>query len=135
MLNRSMPPGDVIPELPYVDVDAACAWLSAAFGFRERLRIGSHRIQMIVGAAAVVAVRVEAVAGSSVVMVRVADVDAHYRRAVAMGASVSGAPVSYPYGERQYSARDLAGHCWVFSQSVADVDPADWGGRWPDPST
>jgi hypothetical protein len=32
------------------------------------------------------------------------------------------------FGERQYTVTDLAGHCWTFSQSVADVDPAAWGG-------
>ena len=34
-----------------------------------------------------------------------------------------------PLGERQYGARDFAGHHWVFTQSVADVDPASWGGE------
>jgi hypothetical protein len=32
------------------------------------------------------------------------------------------------YGERQYSAQDPGGHRSTFSQSIADVDPADWGG-------
>jgi uncharacterized glyoxalase superfamily protein PhnB len=35
----------------------------------------------------------------------------------------------YPYGERQYSAVDVGGHHWTFSESIADVDPADWGGE------
>ena len=61
------------------------------------------------------------------VMVRVADVDAHHARATAAGARVFGAPVDQPYGERQYSAEDLGGHLWTFSQTIADVDPADWG--------
>src|SRR4029450_93676 len=54
--NRSMPPGPVIPELPYADVPVAARWLCSAFGFRERLRIGSHRIQLHVGAGAIVVV-------------------------------------------------------------------------------
>lgn len=128
MHNRSMPPGDVIPELPYANVAEAAAWLCAAFGFRERLRIGGHRVQLLVGSGAVVAVQA-APSGPCSVMVRVADVDAHYQAARAFGAEVSGPPATYPYGERQYGARDLAGHRWVFSQSVADVDPADWGGQ------
>ncbi len=37
-------------------------------------------------------------------------------------------PTDYHYGERQYSAEDFAGHHWGFSQSIADVDPRDWGG-------
>ena len=63
------------------------------------------------------------------VMVRVADVDAHHAQAVAAGASVVSAPETYPFGERQYSALDVGGHRWTFSQSVADVDPASWGGE------
>ena len=128
MQNRSMPSGDVIPELPYPDIPVAVAWLCAAFGFRERLRIADHRAQIWVGSGSVVAVQA-APSGPSSVMVRVADVDAHYLAACAYGAHVSGPPTTYPYGERQYSAVDLAGHRWVFSQSVADVDPADWGGQ------
>ena len=62
-------------------------------------------------------------------MVRVEDVDTHYERALQGGARVSGQPNTFPYGERQYTAQDLAGHYWTFSQSVADVDPADWGGQ------
>ncbi len=128
--NRSMPPGTVIPELPYADVRAAAEWLCRAFGFSERLRIADHRVQLRVGDAAIVVVQQGATpAGPSGVMVRVADVDAHHARALAMGARVLGAPVSYPYGERQYSAVDLGGHRWTFSQSIADVDPADWGGQ------
>ena len=130
MQNRSMPAGDVIPEIPYTDVAEAAAWLCAAFGFHERLRIADHRIQISVGAGSLVAVQVGEVRGASSVMVRVANVDAHYQIAVAHGAKVSGRPVSFPYGERQYSAVDLAGHRWTFSQTIADVDPADWGGRW-----
>jgi uncharacterized glyoxalase superfamily protein PhnB len=61
-------------------------------------------------------------------MVRVRDIDAHCRRARRNGAWILGEPADYPYGERQYSAVDQAGHVWTFSESVADVDPAEWGG-------
>jgi hypothetical protein len=37
-------------------------------------------------------------------------------------------PTDFPYGERQYTVEDLAGHRWTFTQSIADVDPRDWGG-------
>jgi uncharacterized glyoxalase superfamily protein PhnB len=66
-------------------------------------------------------------------MVRVADVDAHHARATAKGARVLGTPTDYPYGERQYSALDLGGHRWTFSQSIADIDPASWGGQMVEP--
>jgi uncharacterized glyoxalase superfamily protein PhnB len=65
--------------------------------------------------------------GSSSVHVRVDDVDAHHAQAVAAGAAVTREPQTFPFGERQYDATDIAGHGWTFSQSVADVDPATWG--------
>src|SRR5215469_2624256 len=48
--NRSMPDATVIPVLVYPDVRAAVAWLTEAFGFAERVRIGEdHRSQMRIG--------------------------------------------------------------------------------------
>ena len=61
-------------------------------------------------------------------MVRVQDVDHHDERASRRGAGILRAPADYPYRERQYTAEDLAGYCWTFSQSIADVAPEEWGG-------
>ena len=36
--------------------------------------------------------------------------------------------MDHAYGERQYSVRDLGGHLWTFTESVADVAPESWGG-------
>jgi uncharacterized glyoxalase superfamily protein PhnB len=130
IINRSMPSGSVIPELGYTDVPAAARWLCNAFGFRERLRIGSHRIQLMMGDGSVVVVqREENCQSLSRVMVRVPDVDAHCIAALEAGAQVLSKPTTYPFGERQYSALDLGGHRWTFSQSVADSDPSTWGGE------
>jgi hypothetical protein len=49
--NRSMPPRTIISELVYGDLAAAVAWLCTTFGFKERLRIGNHRSQLVFGAA------------------------------------------------------------------------------------
>ena len=68
IVNRSAPPGEVVPGLYYDDVDAARTF---------------------------------------------------------------GPPTTYRFGERQYTAEDLAGHRWSFTQSVADVAPGDWGARLP----
>lgn len=132
--NRSIPSATVIPELAYADVPAAAAWLCRAFGFTERLRIGDHRIQLLAGYGAIVVMdRSREEPGTSPaahgVLIRVDDVDAHYARAVAAGAEVSSPPVTHPFGERQYGARDPGGHRWTFSQTVDDVDPASWGGE------
>jgi uncharacterized glyoxalase superfamily protein PhnB len=126
--NRSMPRASVIPVLPYPDVAAAADWLERAFGFRRRLVIADHRIQMQIGDGAVALVRGERGAVFGSVMVRVEDARAHYAHAVACGAQVTGEPVAYPYGEKQYSATDPWGQCWTFSETIEDVDPADWGG-------
>ena len=126
--NRSMPRATVIPELPYADIGAAIDWLCDRFGFTLRLRIADHRAQLNVGDGAVVLTTRSGEPGPRSVMVRIADVDAHHARVVQRGASVIGAPVTYPYGERQFAVRDCGGHVWTFSQSVADVDPAAWGG-------
>lgn len=135
--NRSMPWPSVCPVLAYPDVQAAAVWLCTAFGFRVRLRIGEHRIQLHAGDGSVVLAAhadPEAFAGPGAqalhsVMVRVADVDRHHQQAAANGARVLQPPQDYAYGERQYSVADLAGHRWTFSQTIADVDPADWGGE------
>ena len=123
--NRSMPRAAVVPVLPYEDVVAAVDWLCGAFGFTERWRAGAHRAQLAIGECAVA---LTAGTGPTVeVMVRVEDVDAHHDRALRHGARILRPPAEYPYGERQYTAEDTAGHRWTFSQSVADVAPEAWG--------
>jgi uncharacterized glyoxalase superfamily protein PhnB len=49
-------------------------------------------------------------------------------RAVQHGEKVQLQLTDFPYGERQYEVEDFAGHPWTFTQMLADVDPADWGG-------
>jgi uncharacterized glyoxalase superfamily protein PhnB len=130
--NRSVPSASVIPVLAYADVVEAADWLCRAFGFRVRLRIGGHRIQLCFGNGAVVVTEIGTAPGTDgahSVLVRVDDADAHHDRSVAAGARILGPPTDYEFGERQYTAEDLGGHRWTFSQSIADVDPADWGGE------
>jgi len=125
-----MPESTVLPVLVYPDVREAVTWLADAFGFVERWEAKGHRAQLVVGDGAVVVVDgdAEGACGAHSMMVRVADVDSHYARACEWGARVLTAPADYPYGERQYTAEDFAGHRWTFSQSIADVLPEDWGG-------
>jgi uncharacterized glyoxalase superfamily protein PhnB len=61
-------------------------------------------------------------------MVRVEDVNDHHEHARKRGARILQPPSDFPYGERQYTAADLGGHRWTFSQSIADVAPEEWGG-------
>jgi len=135
--NRSIPAATVIPVLIYPDVRAAVAWLSAAFGFVEQVRIGeNHRAQLRFGDGAVIIgdahgdrrpPREGEVTHS--VTVRMDDVRAHCERAREHGARILMEPTEFEYGERQYSAADPAGHHWTFSQTLADVAPEEWGGK------
>ena len=61
-------------------------------------------------------------------MVRVENVDRHCEQASRQGAKIIQPPADYPFGERQYSVEDFAGRRWTFSQTIANVDPATWGG-------
>ena len=126
-MNRTMPPSTVIPVLGYDDVGQAIDWLCKTFGFKERWRAGDHRAQLAVGDGAV-ALTQRHDSASVEVMVRIEDADAHHERARQHGAEIASPPNDYPYGERQYTAVDLGGHHWTFSQSIADVAPEDWGG-------
>ena len=140
--NRSIPTATVIPVLVYPDVRVAVSWLTDAFGFVERVRVGDdHRAQMRVGddgAVIVADVRgdqqpPQAGLPTHVVKVRVADVDAAFERARAHGARVLQEPTEFEYGERECTVEDLAGHRWQFTQTMRDVAPEEWGGVTVEP--
>jgi len=132
-----MPSCTVIPELRYLDVVEAIDWLLRRVRLHRALASrkppGSTRLWRD---GAVVLMEHRVVEGRSstetpvghAVLVRVEDADGHHRRARQRGARILRPPADYPYGERQYTAEDLAGHAWSFSQSIADVAPEQWGG-------
>src|SRR5690348_16970191 len=128
IVNRSVPAATVIPVLSYEDIAEASRWLCEAFGFREGLVIGDHRIQMHAGdggAAVILTQRPTSQGPHSChsVLIRVADTDSRYERAKRYGAHIRHIPESYPFGEWQYSVVDPGGHIWTFSQSITDVAP------------
>ena len=138
LTNRSAPPATVTPVLIYPDVRAAVEWLQAAFGFEEKVRIGdAHRSQLAFGtdgAIVVADVRRDKVAPSGGVVtheikLRVDDVDAALARAREAGAQVLEEPKTYEYGERSCVVEDPFGHRWELTQTVRDVEPAEWGGE------
>jgi uncharacterized glyoxalase superfamily protein PhnB len=134
--NRSIPSSTVVPVLIYPDVREAVAWLTAAFGFAERVQIGEdHRSQLSVGDGAVIIGDVRhdrrpPRPGESThsVMVRVDDANTHCERAREHGARILMEPTDFEYGERQYAAEDPSGHQWTFSETLEDVAPEAWGG-------
>ena len=149
IVNGSRPPGTVVPSLIYEDVAKAIDWLCDTFGFAERLRASGpdgrvEHAQLTIGEGSVMLGRQRTGQGfgspdsaelrpprqgevSHYVSVHVQDVDRHHDHASERGARILHPPTDYPFGERQYTAEDPAGHRWSFSQSVADVAPADWG--------
>ena len=120
----------------YDDAAAAIEWLEKAFGFATRLRVED-------GAGAIVHSELEL--GSGLVMVAsaraggrsprsvggantqslfayVSDVDAHFARARAHGATIVSEPSNRDYDDwedRTYEALDCEGHRWWFGQRVA----------------
>ena len=138
LISRTTGSASVVPELVYADVDEAVDWLCETFGFTEQWRAGGHRARVTFGNGTVIVADADARYGRAVpdragvrshgVMVKVDNVDAHHDHARQRGARILSPPADYSYGERQYTAEDLAGHCWTFTQAIADLAPEDWGG-------
>jgi len=137
MFNQSAPPGAIVPRLIYDDVAKAVGWLCGAFGFTERLRTPPepdgtiHHVQLAAGTGSMILTGRPSQAPDLYVdgiMVRVGNIDAHCARARQFGAKILSEPDSKPFGERQYSAEDLEGRRWAFTESVADAAPESWGG-------
>lgn len=139
--NRSAPTATVVPILVYEDVEKALQFLTRAFGFTERLRAEhggaiSHA-QMDIGECSIMMGRqggpFRAPSDTSTVSqyatVHIDNVDQHFARARAAGATIVTEPQDMPFGVRQYTAKDIGGHWWTFSQNIRDVDPSEWGAK------
>ena len=138
LINRTTGSASIVPELVYPDVEQAVHWLCDTFGFSEAWRAGGHRARVAFGNGILIIADADTQYGrvapdqgdlrSHAVMVKVDNLDAHHDHALQRGARILGPPTDYPYGERQYSAEDLVGHHWTFTQAIADLAPEDWGG-------
>ena len=140
MKNRSSPTATVVPILVYEDVGKALEFLTRAFGFKERLRAeygGSiNHAQMDIGDGSIIIGKqggpFKVPAGDTVSQyahINVDNVDQHFVKAKAAGAVILKEPQEMPFGVRQYTAKDIGGHWWTFSQNVRDVDPSEWGAK------
>ena len=137
--NRSAPSATVVPILIYDDVAEAIDWLCGAFGFTERLRAGrgdgeTSHAQLAVAEGAIMLGRQGGQFRlprrnevTQYVHVHVDEIDRHFEHAKEFGARIVESPANKPFGERQYTAEDPAGHRWTFSQHIADVAPEEWG--------
>lgn len=123
-----------VPYLYFDDVANGIEWLSAAFGFTERLRLDlpnglvAHAELELEGAVVMVGGIGQRNAGRPPERVRggvyifVDDVDTHFQAARAAGAQIVEEPEDQPFGDRIYLARDPEGHEWYFAQHLRDVD-------------
>jgi uncharacterized glyoxalase superfamily protein PhnB len=147
--NRSMPTETVIPTLIYDDLQRAIDWLSKFFGFSVVWRIQDHGALLSLGEGSVYirpprpigegtvematgGIRTMAGAGagcSGSLLWRLDEVEIHYENVLRLGATILQKPTDEIYGERQYAVADLAGNRWVFSETIRDVDPAEWGAQ------
>ena len=132
----------VVPMLSYEDVSRAGDWIVEAFGFEEveryedertvthvTLRLGDgivflgnpgpeyrgpRKLAETCEAARRMLETPYVVDG---VFVEVDDIDAHYERARAAGATILSELEGNPgIGQRQYRAEDIEGHRWMFAQ-------------------
>jgi uncharacterized glyoxalase superfamily protein PhnB len=133
----------IMPALRYEDVGAAVVWLRDVFGLREHLRwtgpdgVVRHAEMRIEDAYVELSGATEecpspkALGGrvSQSLVVVVDDVDRHFSHAHERGAAIVSELEDKPWGMRQYTAEDLEGHRWEFSQFVRYAPPGEWGAR------
>lgn len=133
----------VDPWVISVDTDAEIAFLTAAFGAVEtpgsRMLGPDDRIAHVeveVGDAIIMLfdAHPEWTATPAHLRVYVADAGQAFRRALDAGAREVTAPTDLPFGERVARVRDPQGHLWWIHEHVEDVDPAELGARFAEPS-
>ncbi|MGB2666519.1 MAG: VOC family protein [Candidatus Acidiferrum sp.] len=136
--NRSVPSDILLPHITYRDVDAAVAWLTRVFGFKEHYRYGSNPTsgaQMYLGKAYIMVNRpkdrtaspAQQASATQSLTVFVENIEAHYASAKSHGAQIVEELHETEYGEFQYAALDLDDHHWLFSRHAKDVPPEHWG--------
>jgi PhnB protein len=138
----SQSPTRIIPYLAYQDAPAAIEFLGKAFGFEEVFRYAmpdgriGHAELVLEGGPSLYLASVYSEMGFASpkdlagthcqIHCQVADVDAHYARAVSAGATIVAEPEDQFYGDRMYRALDPEGHRWMFATHVRDVPPEEW---------
>ena len=106
----------IVPFLGYEDAAAAIEWLERAFGFTEDRGYASPRRLRETSDLARRAYDNPWVIDGH--FVEVDDVEAHYERARAAGATILREPEDPGIGHRIYSVEDLEGHRWMFGEKL-----------------
>ena len=129
-----MPSNIIIPVLHYINLDQAIDWLCKCFGFKQRWRVGNHRAQLSYAGGTIAVTEMSDKSKGDFnlqqhsILARVGNVNKHFENSSSHGVEIIQTPSDLPFGERQYSVRDIGGHLWTFSESIKDVIPEDWGG-------
>ena len=121
----------------YQDPKAALAWLEKAFGFELVMLLEDAdgavaHSQMEFGDSYIMVGQEwsddhkspRSIGGKNTQTVHIqidGDLDAHCERARSAGAEIIAEPETQFYGDRTYRCRDLEGHIWTVSQTVASV--------------
>ena len=128
----------VMPYLHYEDAAAALEFLTSAFGFREKFRMEGDdgkvgHAEVEIGDRGVVMLgqpgdgyknpKNLGAKKTASIYVYVDDVDAHFERAKAAGATILREPDDQFYGDRNYGVEDPEGHEWYFGTHVREVSP------------
>jgi uncharacterized glyoxalase superfamily protein PhnB len=130
---------DVIPVLVCSDIEAEHNFLVGVLGFAaaglERtpegavvhgeVRAGDRRIWLhLISEAAGLATPLTLGGAGGGMVVHVVDVDAHFAKAKAAGASILSEPTDQEYGQREYGVRDPEGHSWwIATPTAAPAQP------------
>jgi uncharacterized glyoxalase superfamily protein PhnB len=122
---------DAIPVLPYADIRAAHDFLVNVIGLDSgglveheghvvhgEVCAGKRRFWLHESAGALTT-PAEAGVRTGGIVLHVADVDAHYERVRAAGATILREPTDEDYGQREYGVRDPEGHDWYIATPFA----------------
>lgn len=122
----------IIPALRYRDAPAAIEWLCDAFGFEKHLvvpgedgsivhaQLGFGDGMVMLGSSRddvfgqLIKTPSEAGGCTQAPYVVVADIDAHYQKAKAAGATIVAELERWDHGGSGYTCRDLEGNVWTF---------------------
>jgi PhnB protein len=126
----------IIPFLAYADAPAAIEFLCKAYGFVEEYRlmmpdgrVGHAELALDTSKISLASLWEELGFASpkdlgrvhAQLLCYVDDVDAHYERAKAAGATILDVPADQFHGDRIYRTVDPEGHRWIFATQVREV--------------
>ncbi len=123
----------IVPYFSYVDARGAMAFLERAFGLRlvQAFDGPDGRVlhaEMAWGDGVIMLGTVDAAvpAASPGTYLVVEDVDAHYGRARAAGATIVYPPEDTAFGTRRYRTKDPEGHEWSFGTYQPQTEATSW---------